>query len=66
MANGSICGGIITESEFQKRLKDNEVEGVIMAFILPDDKYKTYWKLKDNGKDREATKIFDKFARSIT
>jgi len=27
MANGSICGGIITESEFQKRLKDNKVEG---------------------------------------
>ena len=61
----SICGGIISESEFNIRLKQHKIEGVMMAFILPDKHYKKYWELKDKGKDERAGKLFNKHSWSI-
>ena len=63
--NGAICGGIIKESEFNRRVMDNTVEEIMMAFVMPDKKLDKYWELKDKKKDKEATKLFKKFAYSI-
>ena len=62
---GAICGGIIKKSELEKHLKENTVEEVMMAMVLPDKIYDKYYKLKDNGKDKEATKLFEKHAWSL-
>ena len=64
-AYGSICGGIISESDFKKHFENKTLEQVMMAWVLPDKWYKRYWELKDKGKDREARKIFEKYAWSI-
>jgi len=63
---GSICGGIIKESEFQKRLKKkNGIYGIMMCFILPDDQYDKYWQARKNNDKKTAQKIFKNYARSI-
>lgn len=63
---GSICGGIIKESEFNRIAKNPQsLYSIMMAFVMPDKQYKKYYKLKDDGKDKEATKLFEKYAWSI-
>lgn len=63
--SGSLCGGIIPESLFEERLKENKVEGIMMAFVMPDGKFKKYYELKEKGEDKEATKLFKKYSWSI-
>ena len=55
----AMCGGVISQTLF-----DSEPMAYLMAYVLPDDKFKEYAELKRSGKDKEATKIFNKFARS--
>jgi len=64
-SGGAICGGIIKESVWDKAVKEGNFYGLMMCFIMPDDKYELYWKLKEEGKDKEATKIFKKYAWSV-
>ena len=61
-----ICGGVIKESEFKKRLKSKDgVYGIMMCWVLPDDKYEEWERLHKKGKHEEARQIFDKYAKSI-
>lgn len=48
-AIGVICGGVISESE----LKKHDILEIMMCYILPDDKFEEYMKLK---KERENIK----------
>jgi hypothetical protein len=64
-SSGSICGGIIKESEFMRRIKNNAVEEVMMAYVLPDKWYDKYHKAVAEGKERIAHRIFMKHAWSM-
>jgi len=64
-SSGAICGGIIKESEWNKAIKENKLNELMMCFVMPDDKYDLYWKLKQEGKNKEATKVFREHAWSV-
>ena len=56
---GSICGGVVSESTFRK-----DPWAYMMAYTLPDDKFKKYVALMKAGKDKEAKKIFNRYSYS--
>ena len=61
-----ICGGVIRESEFKRRLKSKDgVYGIMLCWVLPDDKYDEWERLRKEGRRKEARQIFDKYAKSI-
>lgn len=55
--SGAICGGVISQSKF-----DSDPWAYMMAWVMPDDKYKKYINEKDRKKQQ---KIFEKYARSV-
>ena len=57
----AICGGVISQSQLYKGMKKNVYFGM-MAFVMPDKQYKQYFALKKQGKDKEASKLFKKYA----
>lgn len=56
---GAICGGVINQSLF-----DSDPWAYMMAWILPDKQFEKYKKLKEANKDKEAEKVFEKYAWS--
>jgi len=60
----SICGGVISESQRRKMMKKHGVWATMMAYVMPDDKYKKYIAFKKRGENKKATILFDKYARS--
>jgi len=64
-STGNICGGTIKESEFMKRVENNTIAGVMMAWVFPDKWYDKYHKALDEGKERKAHQIFMKHAWSM-
>ena len=65
MTNGSICGGVMISTTMRKGIRKHGPYFEVMAFVMPDDKYKKYVLFKGKGKNMEAKKIFDKYAVSI-
>ncbi len=61
--NGSICGGVISLSQHKKNMRKN-IWADMMAFIMPDKQYTRFIKLKQQGKEKEAQKVFDRYAIS--
>ena len=55
----AICGGVVKQSVFEK-----EPMGYMMAWIMPDEHFEEYKKLKEAKKDKEAEKVFEKYAWS--
>ena len=53
---GAICGGVISESKYF-----SDPWAYMMAWILPDDKFKKYTEEKDEKKKR---RIFERYAKS--
>jgi len=62
---GSIGGGVISQSMNREMTKKHGVYATLMCYTLPDEHYKKYISLKKSGKDKEASKIFEQFNRSI-
>jgi hypothetical protein len=62
--SSAICGGVISETMHQKNVKRWGVWADTMAYIMPDVRFEKYLALKKAGKDKEATKIFERYARS--
>jgi hypothetical protein len=60
----AICGGVISITMHKKNVKAHGIWADTMSYILPDDKYKLFLKFKKQGKEKEANKIFNKFAVS--
>ena len=60
-----MCGGVISQTMDRKLTRKHGVYATMMCYILPDDKYKEYVKLKKSKNDKEASKIFNKYAHSI-
>ena len=59
----AICGGILSESQLKRGMKKDVYFGM-MAMVMPDKQYKQYYALKKQGKDKEASKLFKKYAVS--
>ena len=64
--DGAMCGGVISESMWQKDLKENGGYGMMMAFVMDDENFELYKRLKAGGKadKKAATELFNKKARS--
>lgn len=60
----SICGGVISESQNKKDMEEFGVWANAMAYVMPDEHYKKYIEYKENGQDKEARRLFEKYARS--
>jgi len=56
---GSICGGVVSESKFKKN-----PWAYLMAYTMPDIRYNQYIILKKLGKEKEAQKLFNRYAYS--
>jgi hypothetical protein len=56
-----VCGGVISESEMQGK----DFYEIAMLMILPDEQYKQYIALIEQGKHKEAHEIFKKYAWSL-
>ena len=61
--DGSICGGVMSESEMKAGRKKDIYFGM-MSSTLPDNKIKEYRKLKNAWKHDEASKLFEKYGFS--
>ena len=61
---GAICGGVISQTMDRKLTKKHGVWATAMAYILPDKQYAKYVSFKKKGKEKEASKIFERFAYS--
>ncbi len=61
---GSICGGVISQSMQTKDMKKYGVWVNAMSYVLPDKQYKKYIAFMKAKKNKEAEKVFDKFAIS--
>jgi len=57
--SGSLCGGVISESKF----KSNPWADM-MAYVMPDKQFNKYLVFKKQKKEKEATKLFNKYAYS--
>lgn len=63
---GAICGGVISESKLKSDQKKYGVWADMMCYVMPDDKFAQYQKLKEENWDsKEAKKLFDKHAWSM-
>ena len=60
----SICGGVVSFSMHKKNTKKYGVWADTMAFVMSDKHYKKFISLKKQGKDKEAKKIFNRYAIS--
>ena len=58
-SGGAICGGVISESKFK-----SNPWAFMMAYTMPDIKFNQYVVYKKLGKEKEAQKLFDKYAYS--
>jgi hypothetical protein len=56
---GAMCGGVISKSLF-----DSDPWAYMMAWYMEDKWFEKYKALKNAGKDKKATKIFNRHARS--
>ena len=64
LGSGSMCGGVINESRWQQNLKENGGYGLMMAYVMPDDKFELYKKAKESGDEKTAHRLFEKHAHS--
>jgi len=57
----AICGGIIAESYFKKQLaKKDGIYGMMMAWVMPDDKYKKNKAADKIGDHKKEKKLCDR------
>jgi hypothetical protein len=62
--SGAICGGVMSNSQMKRGMKKYGAYFGMMSFVMADKHYKKFIALKKQNKDKEATKIFDRYAIS--
>jgi hypothetical protein len=60
----AICGGVMSFSQFKKGMKKYGDYFGMMSYVMPDNKYKKYILFLKQNKQKEASKLFNKYARS--
>lgn len=61
---GAICGGVMSWSDMKKGMKKYGAYFGMMSFVMPDKQYKRYFAYRKQGKEKEARRLFDKYAIS--
>ena len=61
--SNAICGGVISLSQHLKNMK-KDIWADAMAFVMPDKQYIKFIAFKKQNKEKEAQKIFDRYAIS--
>ncbi len=64
MSGGSICGGVISESQHRKNVAKYGVWADTMSFVMPDEAYTRYVHAIEAGDKKLADKLFAKHAVS--
>ncbi len=62
--SGAICGGVMSESQMMKGMRKHGAYFGMMSFVMPDKYYKKFIALKKHNEDKDAQKIFDRYAIS--
>lgn len=62
--SGAICGGVMSESMMKKGMRKYGAYYGMMTFVMRDTQYKRWVKYKKAGKEKEAKKVFDRYAIS--
>jgi len=60
----SICGGVMSETQMMKGMKKYGAYFGMMSFVMPDKWYDKWIAYKKQKKEKEAKKLFDKYAIS--
>jgi hypothetical protein len=60
----AICGGVMSNSQLMKGMKKYGAYFGMMSFVMADKHYARFIKYKKAGKEKEAKKIFDRYAIS--
>ena len=58
--NGAICGGVISRTEFF-----SNTDAYMMAYVMPDDKFREYIQAKEKNDEATASELFDLYAMSM-
>ena len=61
---GAICGGVMSETMMSRGMEKHGAYFGMMSYIMPDKQYKKYIAFVKLNKDKEARKLWDKFAYS--
>ncbi|GEM_PF-2808873 len=61
----AICGGVMSLSMMKRGMKKFGAYFGMMSFVMADKQYAKYITLKKENKDKEATKIFERYAISL-
>jgi len=61
----SICGGVMSQTQMKKGMKKYGAYFGMMSFVMPDKWYKKWVAYKKQKKEKEAKKLFDKYAMSM-
>lgn len=56
----AICGGVISDSKFQK-----DPMAYMMCFVMPDDKFKEYEVAVKNKDQKKRRELFSQYAMSV-
>ena len=61
---GAMCGGVISTSMNKKNVEKYGIWADAMSYVLPDAEFKKYTSYLKNGYQKEASEIFNRYARS--
>ena len=61
---GSVCGGVMSESQMFAGMKKHGAYYGMMAWTLADKHYKKYVAYLKAGKKKQADKVFERYAIS--
>ena len=62
--SGFLCGGVISQSQHDKNVAEYGVWADTMSWVMPDEQFKQYEALIVAGNNKEAEKLFEKYAVS--
>jgi hypothetical protein len=61
---GAICGGVMSFSQNKRLMKKEGIWAGLMSYLMPDKQYKKWVDYKKQGKEKQAKKLFDRYAIS--
>ena len=60
----AICGGVMSWSMMKRGMKKYGAYFGMMSFVMADKHYKKFIEYKNKGKEKQAKKLFDRYAIS--
>jgi len=60
----AICGGVMSFSMMKKGMRKFGAYFGMMSFVMADNQYKRFIAYKKQGREKQAKKLFDRYAIS--